>query len=104
MVDRFGHAGSDAVSWFGELTAAGLDPPSTLAVDWSAPIDPLAAAWQLHSVALWVSGHARPHLDRADWNRFVELWDPDNSHALLHRRDAHIIQAISWSDTIVGLE
>lgn len=101
LAERFGPAVLGQPSWYGQLRSAGMATPTTIAIDWCAPLEPLVACWHLHSAALWVAGHARSFLGAEDWGWFVELWDPDNPEALLHRDDAHIIQAVSWSSTVV---
>lgn len=103
IAERFGHADADATSWAGQLRVAGLAAPTTTAFEWHGPLPPLLAAWFVHSAALWVAGHARPHLDVGLWERFVATWDPDNPRALPYRSDAHVVQTISVSSTVLHM-
>lgn len=101
IADRFGRTGHDTTSWAGQLRAAGLSAPATTAFEWHGPLPPLLAAWLVHSAALWIAGHARPHLSTELWERFVTAWDPDDREALPYRSDAHVVQTVSVSTTIL---
>jgi len=101
MAARFGTGGASSPTWAGQLRAAGLNAPTTMAIDWHGPLRPIVASWFVHSAALWIAGHARPTLDADLWERFARAWDPDDPDALPYREDAHLVQTVSVSSTIL---